>query len=377
MTLGRTPVALIGLGAVSRDIHLPALANHPAANLVAAADPDRSRHAHAARVAPGARLYASADALFVSERPELVIIAAPPQAHRDLCLLALRSGAHVLCEKPFVESLDQADEVMAAAQAAGRHVAVNHQYRYLSIYSETSRRLRRGDFGRLYLMQAQQRMFVTSEQEPGWRGELRRRVLFEFGMHVLDLLSCFFESQPVSVSALMPRVLKGDMTDVLVLMQLVYPQDRVASVTLNRASRGSRRYLDLRLECETAALDISFGGVAESRLGWSSERRRPTFRLSVARGGEAWMESDGRCVRVVRAAQEERPAATAAHITAVLDAVAAGEEPPVSAAYARSLLRTVLAAYASAEQGGALMPIADDRGDSMELLTAGGSFGAH
>lgn len=347
-------VVLIGLGAVAREIHLPALAKHPRARLVAAADPAPAGRAHAARVAPSARLYADAEAMLLAERPDVAIVATPPDTHRDLSLLALRHGAHVLCEKPFVPDLAAADAVIAAAAAAGRRVAVNHQYRYLPFYAEPARRLRAGAFGRPYLAGVQQRLFVTPEQESGWRGELRRRVLFEFGMHVLDLLAFFFGGQPLAVSARTPRVLGADPTDVLVVLRLDYPGERVATVVLNRVSRAPTRYLDLRLECERASVRTSFGGCAEFLLGWSPRRRRPTARLSLARGGEAWGEADERTWCIARSVREGRPAATADLLTAFLGAIAEGREPAVSAGYARRLLQTVLAAYESAERGGEL-----------------------
>src|SRR5262245_64061254 len=43
-------------------------------------------------------------------------------------------GAHVICEKPFVASLDEADRVMAAAEAAGKRIALNHEFREMPIF---------------------------------------------------------------------------------------------------------------------------------------------------------------------------------------------------------------------------------------------------
>jgi predicted dehydrogenase len=356
--MAQTRVALIGLGAVAREIHLPALADHPVATLIAVADPDpKSREVAAPQIA-GARCYVDPESMLRAEQPDLVIIATPPQLHRDHCLLALRHGAHVLCEKPFMESLAEADEVIAVAASLGRVVAVNHQYRFLPFYSRPASQVRAGVFGRPYYAHAQQHMHLTREQESGWRGELHRRVLFEFGGHVVDLLTYFFGSEPVAVSARMPRVVSDDPTDVLVVLRLDYPNDRVATVVLNRASRGAPRYLDVRLECERASLRMSFGGVAEFRVGWSRERRRPTVRLSIARGGEAWAEADGRTWRLARALHEARPYATARLLSSVIEAIAAHAEPAVSAGYARSLLRIILAAYESAERGGELVSIA-------------------
>ena len=246
------------------------------AELVAAADPDTAGREYMHRAAPGVRTYADAEALLGVERPDVVIVATPPHTHHDLCLLALKAGAHVLCEKPFVGSPAEADEVIAAARA-GPRVAVNHQYRYLPFYEQAARRLRQGEFGRLYFVQAQQRMFLTPEQEAGWRGELRKRVLFEFGMHVLDLLSVFFESDAIAVAAQMPQVIPGDATDVLVVLQLTFPGPTHRQRRAEPRQPRCPALPGCAPECERASLDIAFGGVAEASVGWSRERRRPIF----------------------------------------------------------------------------------------------------
>ena len=46
-------------------------------------------------------------------------IGSPPQLHHAQSLLALRHGAHVFCEKPFVERPEEADEIIAASQEHG------------------------------------------------------------------------------------------------------------------------------------------------------------------------------------------------------------------------------------------------------------------
>jgi len=69
--------------------------------------------------------YADAETLLQREKPELVLIATPPDSHRDLCLLGLQYGAHVLCEKPFVSRPEEADDVaIAAARQPGRPLSI-------------------------------------------------------------------------------------------------------------------------------------------------------------------------------------------------------------------------------------------------------------
>ncbi len=59
----------------------------------------------------------------------LVDVATPGDSHRDVVLAALAAGKHVLCEKPLANSLDEAREMLAAANRAGVVNMVNFNYR--------------------------------------------------------------------------------------------------------------------------------------------------------------------------------------------------------------------------------------------------------
>jgi len=86
-------LALIGIGKIARDQHIPALAADPRFELVACA----SRNAHVDGVAN----FADIETL-LAEVNELhaISICTPPQAHFEAALAALRAGKHVMLEKP-------------------------------------------------------------------------------------------------------------------------------------------------------------------------------------------------------------------------------------------------------------------------------------
>ena len=120
-------VAVVGLGGVAERIHLPALAKVPGIEIVGACEPDAARREATGKKFGIANLYPDIEPLLQAARADIVVIGSPPDAHHAQCLLALRHGAHVFCEKPFVERPEQADEIAAAADAAGRLVSVNNQ----------------------------------------------------------------------------------------------------------------------------------------------------------------------------------------------------------------------------------------------------------
>lgn len=61
---------------------------------------------------------------------DLVLLSTPPDTHHALTLRALQAGKHVICEKPLALAVEQGDEMIQAARAAGRLLAVNHMLRY-------------------------------------------------------------------------------------------------------------------------------------------------------------------------------------------------------------------------------------------------------
>jgi predicted dehydrogenase len=61
---------------------------------------------------------------------ELVSICLPPHLHAAVAIAALDAGKHVICEKPLVTSLADADRLIEAAERAGTVVSPIFQYRY-------------------------------------------------------------------------------------------------------------------------------------------------------------------------------------------------------------------------------------------------------
>lgn len=343
-------VAIFGLGAAAERIHLPACVSLPCVEVTSACEPDAMRREQIGHRFGVPSLYPDAPSLLTEERPDVVIIGTPPDSHRDLCLLALDHGAHVLCEKPFVASVAEADEVIAAADEKGLLVRVNNQYRYMAMYRVPQARLAAGEFGRLYSVQSWQQMFHPPTMERNWRAGLVQSVLYEFGTHALDLVCFFFGALPLSVNAHVshPREIKAD---VVAQVTLRFPDGGLATLAFNRISHAPMRYLEMRLDCEEASVRISYGGVARFGLEWSRELRRPAARVSLVRGGEARVESGGRSRVIAREPKDAVASATALNLQNLLEALSRGDRSNDRARFSRDLLRIVFAAYESASSG--------------------------
>ena len=344
-------VAVIGLGGVAERIHLPALAAVPAVQIVGACEPDAARRDAIGKKFGISTLYPDADSLLQAARADIVVIGSPPGAHHAQCLLALKHGAHVFCEKPFVEWPEEADEIIAAADAAGRLVSVNNQYRFMPVYRKTQERIASGEFGAPFLISGWQQMFHPPSFEKNWRAHLVKSTLFEFGTHALDLVCFYFDALPESIAAEITYPRADIAADVVVLCMLKFPGQRAASLVLNRVSHAPERYFEMRIDCRDASLRVSLGGVARFGLNWSKPLGRPIARFSFVKGGESRIERGGRSEVLAADKEMAFARATAAKFADFLARVQSGTRDNAEARHARALIRLVEAGYESAASG--------------------------
>lgn len=339
----RFRVAVAGLGASARSIHLPAYRGLEAVEVVGGADP-------VVRGGFPFPVFASAEELVEKTRPDILSVLAPPEAHFPLARLGLEAGCHVLCEKPVTSTLDEADALAALSRRVGRRLAVNQEYRFMRIHEAARAAIGRPEFGGLLFLSAEQTFFVTALTEAGWRGDAKERTGREFGIHVLDLCRFFFNEDPLGVTARMPR--PGDAApDRLVLIRLDFPGDRVAQLTLDRLSRGRHRYLTLRLDGTAATIETELGGGIEVRAGVQGRTRRPFLGLDVSPGGRARLYRGERSRKLATEPGDVFAGATRRLFAAFLQALERDLVPPCEIHDNRKSLALVHAAYKSSARG--------------------------
>lgn len=107
-------IALIGIGKIARDQHVPALAANPAFELVAAASPNHKLE--------GVPNFKDVQALLAGIEVDAVAVCTPPQIRYDIARYALEQGKHVLLEKPPGATLNEVSALIDLA--ARRNVAL-------------------------------------------------------------------------------------------------------------------------------------------------------------------------------------------------------------------------------------------------------------
>lgn len=145
----RPRVVLAGAGGYGR-LYLEALtAGNMGAELVALCDTDptlaRRMPVLQQRQIP---VYPSMEAFFETGTAELAVLASPVHYHTEMALTSFSHGANVLCEKPLCLTVEEAEEMRAAAQKAGRFLSVGYQLDYRRDVLRLKADILSGRFGR-------------------------------------------------------------------------------------------------------------------------------------------------------------------------------------------------------------------------------------
>ena len=125
-------IGMIGCGHQA-NVHFGALhaLGEEIAIVVAVCDLDDERLAKAGEVWPKARRTTDYRRMLEPADLDLVIVATMPNTHEAMSLASLDAGAHVLCEKPFMLNVEQAENVLAKAADTGFQIQLGTNMRYM------------------------------------------------------------------------------------------------------------------------------------------------------------------------------------------------------------------------------------------------------
>jgi predicted dehydrogenase len=214
-------VGLIGYGYAGKTFHAPLIRSVPGLQLthVGSTKPDVVRAA-----LPGSTVGSAED---ISTHPEvdLVVIASPNESHFPLAAAALRAGKHVVVDKPFTVTLEEARDLRTIAQQHGRLLSVFHNRRWDSEILATKAVLDAGLLGDVTHYECHMDRFRPVvrkrwREDPGPGAGL----WFDLGPHMIDQALYLF-GLPTSVNAAFGVLRKGGKTDDWAHIQLIYKRE--------------------------------------------------------------------------------------------------------------------------------------------------------
>lgn len=325
-------IGLIGAGGIAR-AHLPGWLELGARVSVYTVDGSAEKLAAE---------YAGREVTAVASLAELladcsaVDLCTPTPTHKEIALAAVAAGRHVICEKPLALNAADAEQIAAAAEAAGVRLHPAHVVRYFPAYAAMQQAVERGELGDLAVLR-----FTRGGARPQWApwfGDpaLSGGVIMDLMVHDIDIA----------------RWIAGDVVR-------VHAQTR----GVEHATGGGLA----EVVSATAVLTHASGAISHLTGLWGlpDQRFRTTFRIA---GSDGLLRHDSASVpgfritaQGVRAANEgipSSPMTESPYLTELREFAASwadgGEEPRVSARDGIEAVRIAEAAVESSRTGRAV-----------------------
>ena len=205
-------LGMLGFGAIGLE-HAAAVARTDGLHLAAVCDTSPERVAAARAVAPEVRGHAEAEALLADDAVDVVVVSTPPSTHARWVLRALEAGKHVVVEKPFCLTVEEADRQVAAAADRGRLLAVYQNRRWDADYLALKRVVRSGAVGEVFSVET----FVGGYGHPCnfWHSDeaVSGGAVYDWGSHYLDQLLDLLGPDVETVSATAHKRVWHDVTN--------------------------------------------------------------------------------------------------------------------------------------------------------------------
>jgi 1,5-anhydro-D-fructose reductase (1,5-anhydro-D-mannitol-forming) len=191
---------MVGLGWVATDFVAPAMVQNPTSQLAACLGSSVEKGQAFAERFGVERVHRDLQAFMHDPDVDAVYIALPNALHHEAVLEAARGKKHILCEKPFAMSVAHASEMVEACRDAGVILRIAHQIRLDAAVGRARDIVQSGRLGRLAAISLE-RASGLSVRTP-WRQDVSQSgVIFDVGVHLLDLIQWISGQQFVDVSA--------------------------------------------------------------------------------------------------------------------------------------------------------------------------------
>jgi predicted dehydrogenase len=193
-------LAVIGAGIMGQK-HARIYSEMDGAELTAIIDVDENRAKRLAAQCGAKNVYQDFHRALDTEEIDAVHVATPDFLHKEPVIAALRSGRHVLVEKPLAVTVADAEEIVRVCDETGCHVMVNYTHRWAAPYARTREIVSRGEIGAPVMVYARKDDTLWAATEMmNWTE--RTSPASYLSTHDIDLVLWFLDTDVTSVYAL-------------------------------------------------------------------------------------------------------------------------------------------------------------------------------
>ena len=213
---GNVRVGIIGPSWWVNFWHLPAIENHPHAEVYAVCGAKARDEADVkAKYGPNARFFTDREQMLAEVPLDGVIVCTPNDTHHPATMSVLNHNLHVTCEKPLAMNQEQAREMAKTAQERNLIGMTNFPYRDNPCIQTLRQLVAEGYVGTIFHVAGQYHGGFGLGSSPNWRG-LRERsgagILGDLGSHLIDLVRFTTGDEFASVCAHSLSILRNKAT---------------------------------------------------------------------------------------------------------------------------------------------------------------------
>ncbi|MFL5606274.1 MAG: Gfo/Idh/MocA family oxidoreductase [Gemmatimonadaceae bacterium] len=338
-------VGLIGFGLGGGSFHAPLIAATPGLRLAAVVTRNAERRHEVGRLYPEARVLSSAVELWAMKpRLDVVVVSTPNATHVPLARAALESGAHVVVDKPFAPTADEAREIGALAERASRLAIPYQNRRWDGDFLTVQRLLRENRLGDVMRFESRFERWRAAPK-PGWitpDADARAEgVVYDLGTHLID----------------QALVLWGPVATVYAELEKRHPEVHVADeafISLLHAG-GVRSHLYMSTAAAQSGARMSVWGNRGGYVKHGLDIQEAALRAGARPGGPSWGVEEREKWGWFGMGDERRheptePGAYPAFYAGVERAIRSGAPAPVRVAEAVASLTVVEAALRSGRE---------------------------
>ena len=134
----------------------------------------------------GISTYDSFEAVLADDQIDILVCATPNDVHKDIVIRALESGKNVVCEKPVALSVEDFDDMCAAAKKAGKLFTVHQNRRWDVDYLAIKSLIESGEIGETINIES--RVHGSRGIPSDWRCHkpYGGGMILDWGVHLID-----------------------------------------------------------------------------------------------------------------------------------------------------------------------------------------------
>ncbi|HUX78401.1 MAG TPA: oxidoreductase [Alphaproteobacteria bacterium] len=174
---------------------------------------------------------------------DLIVIATPNTTHYELAKAALKSGKHVVVDKPFTVHSKEAQELIQIANHRSRILTVYHNRRWDGDFLTIKKLLAEKVLGEVYLYEAHFHRYRPNPNPQRWKESesIGSGILYDLGSHLIDQALHLF-GPPDAIDADIITQRPGAIADDYFHLNLKYGTKRVILKASNLVSNPGPRY---------------------------------------------------------------------------------------------------------------------------------------